>query len=66
MADSIYASEALPNVSPELEELKPPLDFSHYYSRVTKARKESSMKRFYKYFSIPGIENLAGGMYQDS
>jgi hypothetical protein len=40
---------------------KPPLDLSHHFSRVTAARKESSIKSFYKYFMIPGIGNLAGG-----
>jgi hypothetical protein len=45
--------------------LKPPLDLSHHFSRVTKARKESSIKEFYKYFTIPGIGNLAGGKYKD-
>ncbi|KAG9245936.1 pyridoxal phosphate-dependent transferase [Calycina marina] len=39
-----------------------PLDFSHYYSRTTVARQASSMKDFYKYFMIPGIGNLAGGL----
>jgi len=43
---------------------KPPLDLSHHFSRVTAARKESSVKSFYKYFQIPGIGNLAGGMFQ--
>lgn len=43
-------------------EQKSPLDLSHYYSRVTKARQESNVKSFYKYFAIPGIGNLAGGM----
>lgn len=38
-----------------------PLDLSHYYSRVTNKRSESSIKEFYKYFAIPGIGNLAGG-----
>jgi hypothetical protein len=42
---------------------RPPLDFSYHYSRVTAARKESSVKSFYKYFQIPGIGNLAGGMF---
>ncbi len=41
---------------------KPAKDFTHYFSRVTLARKESSIKKFYKYFMIPGLENLAGGM----
>ncbi|KAI9729493.1 MAG: hypothetical protein M1818_008516 [Claussenomyces sp. TS43310] len=40
----------------------PPKDFSYHFSRVTKARTESSMKSFYKFFQIPGIENLAGGL----
>lgn len=43
-------------------ELNPPLDLSHHYSEVTKQRKPSAIKGFYKYFSIPGIGNLAGGM----
>ncbi len=38
-----------------------PVDLSHHYSRVTKNRVASSIKDFYKYFSIPGIGNLAGG-----
>jgi DNA-binding transcriptional MocR family regulator len=38
------------------------MDLSHHFSRVTKARKESSIKEFYKYFTIPGIGNLAGGL----
>jgi hypothetical protein len=38
-----------------------PRDMSHHYSRVTNRRIASQMKRFYKYFSIPGIGNLAGG-----
>ena len=46
--------------------LEPPLDLSHHFSRVTKARKESSIKEFYKYFAIPGIGNLAGGEYECS
>jgi hypothetical protein len=39
----------------------PPIDLSHHFSRVTKNRNESSVKKFYKYFQIPGIGNLAGG-----
>ena len=38
-----------------------PRDFSHYVSRVSKTRKASSIKAFYKYFLMPGIGNLAGG-----
>ncbi|KAI8952451.1 pyridoxal phosphate-dependent transferase [Xylaria longipes] len=40
----------------------PPKDMSHHYSDLTKARKPSSMKMFYKFFAIPGIGNLAGGL----
>ena len=39
-----------------------PIDLSHYLSRSTKAREASSVKKFYKYFQIPGIAQLAGGM----
>lgn len=61
MFGSIYASEPVSKAS-EPVELKKPIDLSHHFSRVTKARKESSIKEFYKYFLIPGIGNLAGGM----
>ena len=48
---------------PKLIDKKPlPVDISHHYSRVTKNRDISSVKEFYKYFTIPGIGNLAGGM----
>lgn len=59
MADFEYVTRA---DATELKGPKPPLDFSYHYSRVTAARKESSVKSFYKYFQIPGIGNLAGGM----
>ncbi|KAI9750829.1 MAG: hypothetical protein M4579_006291 [Chaenotheca gracillima] len=39
-----------------------PLDLSHYFSRATKSREESHIKDFYKYFTIPGIAQLAGGL----
>lgn len=42
--------------------LPPPLDLSHHLSYTTKNRQASSVKQFYKYFQIPGIHNLAGGM----
>ena len=44
------------------EELSPPLDLTHHFSRVTRKREASKIKAFYKYFSLPGIGNLAGGM----
>lgn len=40
----------------------PPKDLSHHLSRATKARGASSIKAFYKYFMIPGIGQLAGGL----
>ena len=39
-----------------------PKDLSHHLSRVTKARKPSQIKSFYKYFQIPGIGQFAGGL----
>ncbi|KAI1853776.1 hypothetical protein JX266_001760 [Neoarthrinium moseri] len=39
-----------------------PKDMSHHYSDVTKARVPSKMKEYYKYFLIPGIGQLAGGL----
>lgn len=39
-----------------------PIDLSHLYSKVTSNRKTSNVKDFYKYFMIPGIGNLAGGL----
>lgn len=43
--------------------LPPPRDLSHHFSYVTKNRQASSVKGFYKYYAIPGIHNLAGGMW---
>lgn len=40
-----------------------PVDLSHHLSRSTRAREASRVKRFYKYFSIPGISQLAGGKH---
>lgn len=38
-----------------------PIDLTHHLSRSTKAREASQIKKFYQYFSIPGIAQLAGG-----
>lgn len=44
-------------------EKKPePVDLSHHYSAVTKRRVASKLKDAYKFFQIPGILNIAGGM----
>lgn len=40
----------------------PPKDLSHHLSRNAKSRAPSSIKQFYKYFQIPGIGQLAGGL----
>ncbi|PYH90913.1 PLP-dependent transferase [Aspergillus ellipticus CBS 707.79] len=40
----------------------PPLDLSHHFSSVTVRREASETKSLYKYFFIPGIANLAGGL----
>ncbi|RMZ90139.1 hypothetical protein DV736_g2644, partial [Chaetothyriales sp. CBS 134916] len=55
-------SPALEPRGPTSPEPGPPLDLSHHLSRTTQRRKHSEVKRFYKYFSIPGIQNLAGGL----
>ncbi|KAF2276519.1 aromatic amino acid aminotransferas-like protein [Westerdykella ornata] len=46
-------------------ELPDPLDLTHHLSRSTRAREASSVKEFYKYFAIPGIGQLAGGLPND-
>ncbi|KAF6808403.1 aromatic amino acid aminotransferase [Colletotrichum sojae] len=46
--------------------LKPPLNLEHHYSGVTKRRLPSKMKEYYKYFQIPGIGQLAGGLPHSS
>jgi site-specific recombinase XerD len=47
----------------ESPDLPDPVDLSHHLSRSTRAREASSVKQFYKYFAIPGIAQLAGGIY---
>ncbi|KAK3906431.1 pyridoxal phosphate-dependent transferase [Staphylotrichum tortipilum] len=39
-----------------------PLDLSHHFSVVTQRRVPSELKRAYKFFQIPGILNIAGGL----
>ncbi|KAI1328807.1 pyridoxal phosphate-dependent transferase [Xylariaceae sp. FL0255] len=39
-----------------------PKDMSHHFSDLAMARKPSKIKAFYKYFQIPGIGQLAGGL----
>ncbi|KAL9629356.1 MAG: hypothetical protein Q9164_006917 [Protoblastenia rupestris] len=47
---------------PQSDKKPEPIDLSHHYSKTTKNRLRSDIKDFYKYFSIPGIGNLAGGL----
>ncbi|XP_014559765.1 hypothetical protein COCVIDRAFT_35047 [Bipolaris victoriae FI3] len=42
-----------------------PVSLAHLLSRSTKAREASTVKQFYKYFQIPGIAQLAGGLPDD-
>ena len=48
--------------SSHIDKLPEPIDLSHHYSKVTRSRDTSRVKGFYKYFRIPGIANLAGGL----
>ncbi|EGS18197.1 aromatic amino acid aminotransferase-like protein [Thermochaetoides thermophila DSM 1495] len=43
-------------------DLPPPVDLSHHFSSITKRRAPSEIKDAYKFFSIPGILNIAGGL----
>ncbi|EEQ89332.1 aromatic amino acid aminotransferase [Blastomyces dermatitidis ER-3] len=45
---------------------QPPVDLSHHFSVAAKNRMGSDVKKFYKYFAIPGIHNLAGGLPNSS
>lgn len=47
---------------PPTDTRPPPKDLWHHVSRNAKARQASSVKKFYKYFMIPGIGQLAGGL----
>ncbi|KAF4304735.1 Aminotransferase class I/classII [Botryosphaeria dothidea] len=49
-----------------IQDLPNPVDLSHHLSRNAKNRVPSSMKSFYKYFLIPGIGQLAGGLPNES
>ncbi|KAF2703046.1 aromatic amino acid aminotransferase 1 [Pleomassaria siparia CBS 279.74] len=51
--------------APELPQLPEPVDLTHHLSRTTRNRQASSLKQFYKYFAIPGIAQLAGGLPND-
>ncbi|OAA54223.1 aromatic amino acid aminotransferase 1 [Cordyceps fumosorosea ARSEF 2679] len=46
-------------------ELPPPQDLSHHFSKITKRRTPSSIKEFYRFFAIPNIGNLGGGLPND-
>lgn len=40
-----------------------PADLTHHFNEVSRARTPNEMKGLYKYFMVPGMTNLAGGMY---
>ena len=40
----------------------PPLDLTHHLSRVATRRQPSVVKAMYKYFNLPNLRNLLGGM----
>jgi DNA-binding transcriptional MocR family regulator len=42
----------------------PALDLSHHFSNHAKKRQRSQVKKLYKYFLIPGMRNLAGGIFE--
>ncbi|EED17873.1 aromatic amino acid aminotransferase, putative [Talaromyces stipitatus ATCC 10500] len=46
--------------------LHPPLDLSHHFSQTTKNRQSSNVKGLYKWFQIPGMQNVAGGLPHES
>jgi len=47
------------------EGLPKPKDLWYHLSRSTQGRAQSNIKAFYKYFAIPGIGQLAGGLPND-
>jgi hypothetical protein len=49
------------SVTPARDHTKP-ADLSHHLNRTTRNRKASAIKSLYKYFQVPGMTNLAGGM----
>ncbi|KAK2814079.1 hypothetical protein FQN50_000483 [Emmonsiellopsis sp. PD_5] len=56
------AVETEPAIAAVGNPLSPPADFSHYFSVSARNREASDVKEFYRYFQIPGIQNLAGGL----
>ncbi|KAJ6262254.1 Aromatic amino acid aminotransferase [Drechslerella dactyloides] len=46
----------------ETEPRPPPLDLSHHLSLLARSLKQSNIKGLYKYRTVPGIVNLAGGL----
>ncbi|KAL0943765.1 aromatic amino acid aminotransferase [Colletotrichum truncatum] len=54
------------NAAMDSSSQRPPLNLEHHYSEVTKRRLPSKMKEYYKFFQIPGIGNLAGGLPHSS
>lgn len=62
-AKDTKVSPAMEESTQSVEVAKPEVkDMSHHFSDLAKARVPSKMKEYYKYFLIPGIGNLAGGL----
>lgn len=59
------ASPSTFSCPPSAPELPEPIDLSHHLTRTTLNREASSVKQFYKFFTIPGIAQLAGGLPND-
>lgn len=46
----------------KIDQRPPPVDLSHLYSDATRERTLGVVKGLYKYFRIPNIQNIAGGL----
>ncbi|KAK2746003.1 hypothetical protein FQN55_005825 [Onygenales sp. PD_40] len=66
LSDELGCQDSAVETEPAIEavgnSLSPPVDFSHYFSVSARNREASDVKEFYRYFQIPGIQNLAGGL----
>ncbi|KAK4204278.1 putative aromatic amino acid aminotransferase [Triangularia verruculosa] len=63
MASLAYRDGSRQGAGASSDDDKPlPLDFTHHYSEITKRRNASTIKALYRFFQIPGILNIAGGL----
>ncbi|KAK6340957.1 hypothetical protein TWF696_009270 [Orbilia brochopaga] len=55
--------EPVAELEPEIVTPRPPpVDLSHHLSSLARSLRKSNLKGLYKYRSVPGIVNLAGGL----